>query len=58
MDAPAAAEPGTVIEARRTLEVACGEGRLRLLEVQLPGGRRLPARAFLNAHACQGARLQ
>ena len=58
VDAPAAAEPGTVIEARRTLEVACGEGRLRLLEVQLPGGRRLPARAFLNAHACQGARLQ
>jgi len=50
--------PGTIVEARRNLEVATGEGRLRLLEVQLPGGRRQPAQAFLNAHPCLGCRLR
>jgi len=50
--------PGTIVEAKRNLEVATGEGRLRLLEVQLPGGRRQPAQAFLNAHPCLGCRLR
>ncbi len=50
--------PGTIVEARRNLDVATGEGRLRLLEVQLPGGRRQPAQAFLNAHPCLGCRLR
>ena len=30
--------------------VACGEGALRLLELQRPGGKRLPASAFLQGH--------
>ncbi len=58
LDVEAGAEPGTVVGARKTLDVACGQGQLRLLEVQLPGGRRIPAQAFVNAHPCLGSRLQ
>jgi hypothetical protein len=28
---------------------------LRLLRVQLPGGKAIPAREFINAHALEGA---
>lgn len=49
--------PGTIVSAGKTLEVATGDGCLRLLEVQLPGGRPMAAQAFLNAHPCQGVRL-
>ncbi|MFN9388881.1 MAG: methionyl-tRNA formyltransferase, partial [Betaproteobacteria bacterium] len=48
--APAA--PGTVLESGPDgVRVACGEGVLRLLELQRPGGRRLPAGAFLQGFA-------
>lgn len=42
--------PGQVIEAvRDRLTIACGEGTaLRIFELQVEGGRRLPARDFLN----------
>lgn len=44
-------EPGTVLAAdEQTLVIACGEGAVQLLEVQLAGGKRLPARAFLVGH--------
>jgi methionyl-tRNA formyltransferase len=50
--------PGTVLSAGKTgIEVACGEGRLRLLELQLPGGRAVTAGEFVNAHAMEGVRL-
>jgi methionyl-tRNA formyltransferase len=43
--------PGEVQEASRAgISVACGEGALRLLEVQKAGGRRLEAAAFLAGH--------
>lgn len=50
--------PGRVrVDRERHLDVATGDGWLRLHEVQLPGGKRLAARDFLNAHAIDGELL-
>ena len=42
----AAGKPGELLDDR--LLVAAGGGALRLLEVQPPGKKRMPASAFLN----------
>lgn len=49
--------PGEMFTCGRALYVAAGRGVLRLLEVQLPGGRRVPAQAFVNAHDIDSVRL-
>ncbi len=49
--------PGTVRCTHKTIDVAAGAGWLRLLEVQLPGGKRIPAQAFLAAHNMDGVIL-
>ncbi len=51
--------PGTVLAAAADgLVVACAEGALSLLELQKPGGRRLPVEAFLRGFPIQaGARF-
>lgn len=42
-------EPGTILAAdAQGVVIACGEGALRVTELQKPGGRRLPAQAFLQ----------
>ena len=42
--------PGTILLAARSgLDVACGEGALRLLQVQREGGRPMPVADYLNA---------
>lgn len=48
-------EPGTVLEAdpKKRLTVACGEGALRLTEIQLVGGKRMKATDFLRGHAIE-----
>lgn len=51
------ADPGTVSCTHKTLDVATGNGLLRLLEVQLPGGKRLPIQAFLSSHHANGVKL-
>ena len=51
--------PGTVIEADRNgIKVACGAGVLCLLELQLPGSRRVSASDFINAHPLRGICFQ
>jgi methionyl-tRNA formyltransferase len=42
-------EAGTVLDARLT--VGCGQGAVRLLRVQAPGGAAMDAAAFLRGHA-------
>jgi methionyl-tRNA formyltransferase len=43
---PGSAMPGTIIAAGRELVVRCGEGNLRLLEVQAPGRKRIKGEDF------------
>jgi methionyl-tRNA formyltransferase len=48
------AAPGTIVEVSPDgVVVACGEGALRLTQLQKPGGKRLPAREFLAGAALQ-----
>ena len=42
--------PGTVSKLGKRMAVSTGKGVLDLLEVQLPGGKRMDIQAFLNAH--------
>ncbi|MCF8005854.1 MAG: methionyl-tRNA formyltransferase [Methylovulum sp.] len=49
--------PGTVTIDNKHIHVATGDGQLRLLEVQLPGGKKISADAFLNAHTFNGVTL-
>lgn len=58
VDAPGGA-PGRVLRANAEgLVVGCGSGALRILELQRPGGRRLPAAEFLRGFPLQpGERL-
>ena len=57
LDQHAASAPGTIDSQQHQLDVSTGDGVLRLLEVQLPGGKRIKGQDFLNAHACDGIRL-
>ena len=50
LDRQTDAVSGTVLEARRGIEVAAGEGVLGIDVLQLPGGKAMSADDFLNAH--------
>jgi methionyl-tRNA formyltransferase len=59
LDNGEAAVPGSVVgSSRHGIDVACGHGRLRLLEIQLPGGKRLDAADFLNARRVEDVVLR
>ncbi len=57
IDKTGAMTPGTIDCTDHALDVATGEGVLRLLEVQLPGGKRVTGKDFLNAHSADGVKL-
>ncbi|NJD07210.1 MAG: methionyl-tRNA formyltransferase [Methylococcaceae bacterium] len=50
---PGGIEPGN----GKTLDVATGDGMLRILELQMPGGKRIAAADFLNSRNLGGRRL-
>jgi len=50
--------PGTVLGVEDSIEVACGQGSLRLLTLQPAGGKRMPAAAFAAGRGVsRGARF-
>jgi methionyl-tRNA formyltransferase len=56
-DFSATMEPSVVRCKDKNMDVVTGDGFLRLLEVQLPGGKRMPIQAFLSAHDVDGVKL-
>ena len=58
LDAPHAATPGDILGVDAGgIVVACGDGQLRITEVQMPGRRRVSGKAFANARQLQGKHL-
>jgi methionyl-tRNA formyltransferase len=49
------AEIGYIRAENGRMVVSCGSGALEVLELQLPGGRRLQTREFLLGHTLEGA---
>lgn len=45
------AEPGVVVSVGDAIVVGCGQGLLRIEELQMPGGKRLQAAQFMAGHA-------
>jgi methionyl-tRNA formyltransferase len=55
---PGEARPGAVLDANKAgIDVATGDGVLRILELQMPGKRPLSAADFVNAHRLDGVVL-
>jgi methionyl-tRNA formyltransferase len=52
--------PGQVLsaDAHNGIVVACGQGTLRLIELQKPGGKRLPASEFVKSFPLEGQRFE
>ncbi len=60
LDGGSSNAPGEVIaaDAHHGIVVACGEGALRLTQLQKPGGKRLPAAEFIKGFPLDGQRFQ
>jgi methionyl-tRNA formyltransferase len=54
---PGGAEAGRIVDTADGIVVGCGEGLLRIEELQMPGGKRLAARDFLQGHALQAGQV-
>jgi methionyl-tRNA formyltransferase len=57
IDGPGGAAGTVVATSRDGIDVATGDGRLRVLELQPPGRRVMSARDYLNSRDLAGARL-
>lgn len=56
---PGCPEPGTCLEPdRNTLCIQCGDGRVEVLELQAPGGKRMDVPSFLRGRHLEGRVLQ
>lgn len=55
VDGQTGAAPGTVLcaDARRGMVIQAGEGALSVGQVQVPGGKRMDAKAFLNGRSLE-----
>ncbi len=55
LNAPSGAAPGRVIAARRDgIDVACGDGVLRITRIQRAGGKPVAVSDYLNARTAAG----
>lgn len=50
-DVSGSGQPGEIVDINDAIYVACGQGVLRIEELQMPGGKRLAAKDFLAGHA-------
>jgi len=57
VDNPVSVVPSTILADSKHIDVATGDGVLRLLEIQMPGKKRVDVSAFLNAHNVEGLQL-
>lgn len=58
VDEPAAQTAGQVVATSKAgVDVSCGEGLLRITELQMPGKKRVDAASFINAYAIDGVTL-
>jgi methionyl-tRNA formyltransferase len=57
LDADSTLAAGVVSATEKKFDVVTGQGVLRVLEVQLPGGKRMSSEAFLAAHSVNGVKL-
>jgi methionyl-tRNA formyltransferase len=51
------ATPGEIVSVGESIMVGCGEGLLRIEELQVPGGKRLKARDFLAGHPLEAGQF-
>jgi len=56
-DKTCALSPGAIDASQQTLDIVTGDGVIRLLEVQSPGGKRIAGKDFLNAHSVNSMKL-
>lgn len=48
---PGNAEPGVVTDIKDSIVVGCGQGLLKIEQLQMPGGKRMAAKDFVAGHA-------